>query len=579
MPGLPRPIFKAGLVACFRRLLLWAWVVVDVVGGRLWDQVRGRDSIDRRARRLRSTLEQAGGTFVKLGQQISMRIDLVPWDYCVELSKMFDLMPPFPVEEALEAIERAARRPWQDVFRIFDPVPVGSASIACVYQAELKDGSKVAVKVRRPGIGRVFMADLRILGWLLRVAEFLTIVRPGFTGHFRRDLRETLLEELDFMREGHFQDIFRREAGKHAATRFFTAPRVYFELSNQEVLVQEFASGMWLREVLSAVEQNDPAGHAMMRSLGIDPASVARNVLRAGFWGMSENLFFHADPHPANIVVGPAGMLTFIDFGSCGSYNEEQRWATERTVACMRRGDVEGMSRATLRLFEPFPPMDITPLMREARAENSRVLRTFGTKARYTHWWERTSAAQWLAVLKATRQYYVPVNLNTLRIIRATLLYDTLALRLDGTIDRFQVYHEFRRELGRFARRRARRRLRDTVREAAVRLEELAETAEELIERAQHTLSSPVAEFASLIAKGIFVLASLGRTAWSLAVVTAAAGAVVAAGQYIRTGSTDAATVLVSLRGNTVYAVVMIAVAVLNVRQILFRIRDREVGR
>src|SRR5207244_3726737 len=107
---------------------------------------------------------------------------------------------------------RAVGRPWQEVFAVFDPKPVGSASIACVYQAVLKDGTKVAVKVRRPQIGELFVADLRVLDWLAAVAEFLTIVRPGWTRGGRQGLRETLLEELDFRREAQYQDIFRRNA-------------------------------------------------------------------------------------------------------------------------------------------------------------------------------------------------------------------------------------------------------------------------------------------------------------------------------------------------------------------------------
>src|SRR5262249_48624758 len=273
----------------------------------------------------RLVLQKAGGTFVKIGQQLAMRVDLLPGEYCAELSKMLDRMPAFPLEEALATVERATGKPWQEGFAVFDPEPVGSASIACAYQATLKNGTKVAVKIRRPGIGEMFMADFRVLDWLLGLAEFLAFVRPGFTIGFRRALRETLLEELDFRKEAHFQDIFRRHARRHAKKHFFTAPRVYFDLSSDEVLVQEFVSGMWLWEVIAAIEQNDPEGLKMMRELDIDPKVVARRILWAEFWSTNEELFFHADPHPANIAIGPGGSVTFIDFGSCGTFNNEQR--------------------------------------------------------------------------------------------------------------------------------------------------------------------------------------------------------------------------------------------------------------
>src|SRR5689334_11312925 len=140
----------------FGRLFTWIYVGTLVVLGIGLDWLLRRDTPARQAVHLRRGLERASGTFVKFGQQAAMRIDLLPWDYCVELSKMLDKMVPFPVEHALAAIERTTGKPWQEIFAVFDPEPIGSASIACVYQAVLKDGTKVAVKVRRPNILKVF---------------------------------------------------------------------------------------------------------------------------------------------------------------------------------------------------------------------------------------------------------------------------------------------------------------------------------------------------------------------------------------------------------------------------------------
>src|SRR5262245_65045297 len=120
----------------------------------------------------------------------------------------------------------------------------------------------------------------------------------------RQALRETLFEGRGLRKEAHCQDICRRTARRHAKEHRFTAPRVYFDLSSDEVLVQEFVSGMWLWEIIAAIEQGDPQGLKMMRQLDIEPTVLARRILWAEFWSTDEQLFFHADPHPANIVVG-----------------------------------------------------------------------------------------------------------------------------------------------------------------------------------------------------------------------------------------------------------------------------------
>ena len=162
--------FRTNRIKAFGRLFIWLYMILYFFLGTFWDILLRRDSESHRAIRLRKIIEKVGGTFIKFGQQLSMRIDLLPWVYTVELSKMLDSVPPFPLEQAIEIIERSIGRPWQDIFAVFDPKPVGSASVANVYQAVLKNGDKVAVKVRRPGIGELFMADFKVFDWLLDLA-------------------------------------------------------------------------------------------------------------------------------------------------------------------------------------------------------------------------------------------------------------------------------------------------------------------------------------------------------------------------------------------------------------------------
>jgi ubiquinone biosynthesis protein len=558
------------------RLMTWFRLILTIVLGNLFDRVLRRDTMERRAVRFREALERAGGTFVKLGQQLAMRVDLLPWAYCVELSKMLDRMVPFPTEKALEAVERTIKRPWQEVFDVFDPEPIGSASLACVYQATLKNGTKVVVKVRRPGIKELFMADLHVLDWLAGLAEFLTLIRPGFTRKLRLELRDVLMEELDFRREGRFQDIFRRNARK-AGWRFFTSARVHFEYSGDEVLVQEFVSGLWLWEVISIVEQNNARGLALLRELNIDPSVIARRILLATFWSSDEHVFFHADPHPANILVRANNELTFIDFGSCGSFNNQQRVALEQMVLSMKNQDVEAMTRAALGLMEPLPPIDVPALVKHAQEEYMRVLHTFNTPAEYTQYWERTSARQWFVLIRVAQKFNLPMNLHMLRMIRATLLYDSIVLRLDNQLDRYQEYMDFMKIRAQLVKRKWRRRLRDNAGDGAfLNVEEFTNTFNDLMIRVQTMLSKPIVNLGSTVNKWVFAASVFSRMMGRILLVTALGMGVVWVARILSGEPVSFMNSLTEIVQNRLYQVFILAAVIFSTRLLVFRLRDRD---
>jgi len=560
------------------RLFAWMRVILTIGLGNFFDQLLRRDTTERRAVRFRQALERAGGTFVKLGQQLAMRVDLLPWAYCVELSKMLDQMIPFSTEQALQAVERVIQRPWQEVFAVFDPQPIGSASLACVFQATLKDGTKVVVKVRRPGIKEIFAADLKVLDWITGLAEFLTIMRPGFTQKLRIDLREILMEELDFRREARFADIFRRNA-KQTGWNFFTAPQVYFEYSGDEVLVQEFVSGIWLWEVIAIKEQNNTRGLELLNNLNIDPAVVARRILQAFFWSADEHVFFHADPHPANILIRPNNEITFIDFGSCGSFNNQQRIALEQMVLSMKNQDVEAMTRASLSLMEPLPPVDLPTLIKHAQEEYMRVLHTFNTPAEYTQYWERTSARQWFVLIRVAQQFNLPLNLHMLRMIRATLLYDSIVLRLDNHLDRYYEYTEFMKIRAQLVKRKWRRKLKDNAGDGVfLNIEDLGNTFNDLMIRAQTILSKPIVNLGSTVNKWVFATSVLSRMAGRILFITLLCMGLISV-LHIASGSPISFTLAAKqVFQNKIYQGFVIVALVFSARLILFRLGDRDLS-
>ena len=490
---------------------------------------------------------------------------------------MLDRMTPFPTEQALQAIERTVKRPWQEVFDVFDPTPIGSASLACVYQATLKDKTKVVVKVRRPGIKELFMADLQVLDWIAGLAEFLTIIRPGFTQKLRVDLREILMEELDFRREGRFEDIFRRNA-KKTGWKFFTAPRVYFEFSGDEVLVQEFVSGLWLWEVIAISEQKNARGLALLKELNIDPAVIARRILLAFFWSADEHVFFHADPHPANILIRPNNEITFIDFGSCGSFNNQQRVALEQMVLSMKNQDVEAMTRASLSLMEPLPPVDLPSLVKQAQEEYMRVLHTFNTPAEYTQYWERTSARQWFVLIRVAQKFNLPMNLHMLRMIRATLLYDSIVLRLDNQLDRYHEYTEFMKIRAQLVKRKWRRKLRDNAGDGTfLTIEDFGAAFNDLMIRAQTTLGRPIVSLGSTVNKWVFATSVLSRMAGRILFVTVLCMSLIGIFSFLAGSPISFVNAVEQVIQNRLYQVFLFFAVVFSTRLILFRLRDRDV--
>ena len=222
LPRARRVAFKAGIIRPIGRLFVWLWGFLRFYFGNTLDVFAA--SLQRPAPRRTTTscVRRCRRDFAKLGQQLSMRADMLPYAYCAELGKMLDQAPAFPTAASRRNHRAQSGRPLSDVFEVFDPEPIGSASLACVYQAQLKTGEKVAVKVRRPGIGPLIAADLRALDWILILAETLTIIPPGVTRRFRQDFRDDTLQRAELPRRsalhGHIPTARgQAQEGRHSA--------------------------------------------------------------------------------------------------------------------------------------------------------------------------------------------------------------------------------------------------------------------------------------------------------------------------------------------------------------------------
>lgn len=276
-------------------------------GGRITAQNK---SIPRGAR-LRSALEDLGPIFVKFGQTLSTRRDLLPDDIAEELVKLQDRVPPFPGEEAKATIEAALGAPIDELFAAFDETPLASASVAQVHVATLFSGESVVVKVLRPGIEDRIRTDLALLFELATLADrFIDGVKRLRPIEVVGEFEKTILDELDLVREAaNAADIRRRFEN----SEILYIPKVYFDYTRRDVMVMERISGIPVGDV------------AQLRREGVDLKLLAERGVEIFFTQVLRDSLFHADMHPGNIFATPDARYIAVDFGIVGSISNEDK--------------------------------------------------------------------------------------------------------------------------------------------------------------------------------------------------------------------------------------------------------------
>ncbi len=296
------------------------------------------------ARRLRQALEDLGPTFVKFGQALSTRADLLPPDFITEFEKLQDDVPPMPAAAAEATMAAELGRGTSELFAEFEPEPIAAASIAQVHRATLRSGERVAVKIRRPGIGPTIEGDLALLGQLARLAErYLTDAELLQPTRLVREFARAIRREQDLAREGRTIDRFRQN---FAGDDTVFVPRVIWDRTTSGVLTMEFVDGIKVSELGTAASAYDPSIVARRGA-----TAILRQVLRHGL--------FHADPHPANLFVLPGHVICFLDFGTVGRLDRRMRDRLAALVQAVVREDTDRMADAVLAIAEPVEDYDL----------------------------------------------------------------------------------------------------------------------------------------------------------------------------------------------------------------------------
>ena len=302
------------------------------------------------AAHFRQALEELGPTFVKLGQVLSTRPDLLPPAYIGELSKLRDSVPPLPWEEICQVLSEEYGRAPDEVFASIDPQPLGAASLAQVHAATLKTGEEVVVKVQRPNITATISEDLDILTALAKASQSTALGDLyDFVG-IVEEFSFTLKSELDYRQEGRNADRFREN---FAHERYLYIPHIYWEYSRQHVLVQERLQGIKLDDV------------AGLTAAGYDCHRVALHCARMIVKEILEDCFFHADPHPGNLVVMPGEVIGAMDFGMVGHLAEGERRILVQLYSAIAGRDAAGIVDQLIRMGAVSPDIDRVALAHE----------------------------------------------------------------------------------------------------------------------------------------------------------------------------------------------------------------------
>lgn len=295
------------------------------------DNTLGRQPVSSKyARQLRLALNELGPTFIKMGQALSARSDLLPPEYTDELSRLLDDVPPCPFEDVRKVLENELGEPLDRIFDLFDTQPIASASIGQVYAARLRDdGQEVVIKVIRPGVEEGIRQDLEILMDMVDWVSLNTALGKLYDLRMlAEEFSATLLSELDYFREAQNVHLFREY---FADDDRIYVPKVYWEFCTSRVLTLERVSGIKINDV-----------DALDRA-GISRVTVAENLLHFALRQLFEFGLYHADPHAGNFFVQPDGSLAVMDFGMVGRLSNQMKRSLLGIAQAIQRQDPDRM--------------------------------------------------------------------------------------------------------------------------------------------------------------------------------------------------------------------------------------------
>jgi ubiquinone biosynthesis protein len=389
--------------------------------------------------RARRRLERLGPTFVKVGQYLALRPDLIGEEYCEEFLKLTDRVPPFPFEDVRRILTEDLGGPPEEFFSWISPRPIAAGSLAQAHSARTRQGDEVAIKVQRPGVREIVERDLkraRLMGRILEMTQATILLSPSeILDEFGRWMRE----ELDFGHELRNLTSLYELSRNDKRSRI---PRPYPALSAARVLTAEFLPGVPLTEVLGFIRSNQPG---RLDSLRIDPEQVATNLLGAMLNQIFRLEMFHADIHPGNLLVMSGNRIGFVDFGLTDTLDPHFRQGVRRYIAAVGANDIDRMFDGLSEILVSSERSDVNQLRADFQEENRR----FQRERRQSSVGRDSPTSRYLvAVLRAARRNRFRVPPAILSLYRSLLTAEVLAAQLGSRASIATVGKPLFRDLG-----------------------------------------------------------------------------------------------------------------------------------
>lgn len=318
-----------------------------------WDRQIARQSAhhrNRRAQWLVGTLLDLGPTFIKIGQSLSTRADLLPLEYVKALGQLQDRVPEFDSSQAIAIIESELGYPLHVLYREFDSTPIAAASLGQVHRARLHTGEEVVVKVQRPGLEQLFAMDFQIVGRLVRwIDRIVPTARHYDILAIHEEFSEILNREIDYVQEAMNADRFRHNFADHD---LIVVPKIYPKYTTKRVLTMEYVPG---------IKVNDRQG---LLAIGIDPREINHLGICSYLKQLLQDGFFQADPHPGNMAVSHDGKLIFYDFGMMAEVQPINRNQMVQTFFAVLKKDTDQVVQTLVDMGLVEPMADMTPVKR-----------------------------------------------------------------------------------------------------------------------------------------------------------------------------------------------------------------------